>query len=85
MARDLSPEDVRSTVNKDVFDAIAYAYHEKGFSIRKQGHGYGLYCPCGGRLNFVRVDGTPRNPTWHARKIRRAVDRCPEQHDLMRT
>lgn len=75
--------EARRKLNKDVFDVVKWAVEEKNFSLRKQGHGYALYCPCGGRTGFVRVDGTPGNPTWKAKKIRRAVNHCPDQHELM--
>lgn len=77
-------EDARRKLDKDTFAVVEWAVKEKKFTLREQGHGYALYCPCGGRNPFIRVDGTPRNPTWQARKIERAVNRCPDQHELMR-
>ncbi|WP_139043257.1 hypothetical protein [Mycobacterium lentiflavum] len=74
----------RRRLHKDIFDVVQWAVEERKFTLREQGHGFALYCPCGGRAPFVRVDGTPGRPTWKARKIRRAVLHCPDQHDLMR-
>jgi hypothetical protein len=77
-------QDARRKLHKDIYDVVEYAVQERGFTLRKQGHGFALYCPCGGRSPFIRVDGTPGNPTWKARKLRRCVSQCPDQHDLMR-
>ncbi|KQH76842.1 hypothetical protein AO501_23335 [Mycobacterium gordonae] len=75
--------DARRVLHKDIFAVVQWAIDEKQFRLRKQGHAFALYCPCGGRNPFIRVDGTPRNPTWKAKTIRRSVNRCPDQHELM--
>ena len=76
-------EQARRKLNKDVYVVVHWAVNERRFTLRKQGHAYALYCPCGGRKPFIRVDGTPRNPTWYARRLKRAVNHCPDHHELM--
>lgn len=76
--------EARRTLHKDVFDVVKWAVEKKKFRLRKQGHAFALYCPCGGREPFIRVDGTPGNPTWKARRLRRSVNHCPDQHELMK-
>lgn len=53
-----------------------------GWSIREQGHRYYMLCPCGDLRGRVRVDGTPKNPGNHARRMLSAARHCPELHDL---
>jgi hypothetical protein len=77
-------DEARRTLHKDIYAVVEWAVQERKFVLRKQGHGFALYCPCGGRSPFIRVDGTPGNPTWKAKRLRRSVSHCPDQHDLMR-
>ncbi|KXP10144.1 hypothetical protein AXK60_06570 [Tsukamurella pseudospumae] len=66
-----------------VGDAILYAL-SKDWVVRDQGHGVRLYCPCGGQLGrAVSVAGTPKFPGSCAKNIRRTVDKCPDDHDLI--
>ncbi|WP_274424880.1 hypothetical protein [Chelativorans sp. YIM 93263] len=67
--------------NKDIEEAVAYA-ESKGWTWRKQGHWGRLYCPFADREGCqVGVNGTPRNPSAHARQLMRAIDRCPHENE----
>lgn len=52
----------------------------QGWTLTPSGHKYRLLCPCG--VSYVRVDGTPRDPDNHARRILREAARCPDRHQL---
>lgn len=43
--------------------------------LRKSAHWGKLYCPCG--CTTIPVSGTPRNASWHAKRIQRTAARCP--------
>ncbi|MGD0896525.1 MAG: hypothetical protein ABR915_01735 [Thermoguttaceae bacterium] len=67
--------------NKHIREAVNYAM-ERGWRLVMGGpraHIWGtLYCPHADRDGCTwKVFCTPRVPEDHARKIRRAVDRCP--------
>lgn len=51
-----------------------------GWRIRRQGHKFYLYCPCG--TGKIRIDGTPQNAVTQARRARREAARCPDNHAL---
>lgn len=53
-----------------------------GWRLIEQGHRFYLLCPCGDLRGRVRVDGTPRNPGNHARRMLREATHCPDRHDL---
>lgn len=53
-----------------------------GWRIREQGHRYYLLCPCGDPRGRIRVDGSPRNPGNHARRILSEARHCPSRHEL---
>ncbi|PJK19802.1 hypothetical protein CSX11_24175 [Mycobacterium goodii] len=72
-------------MKKEVFEVVKWAVENRRFRLRKQGHAFGLYCPCVTEdAGWIGVDGSPRNPVVHAKQIKRAVSRCPENHQLMR-
>ncbi|BDH55958.1 hypothetical protein MTP03_08970 [Tsukamurella sp. PLM1] len=78
-------QDVRNAYKgeTDLCAAVEYAMG-KGWTVRKQGHKFRLYCPCGGDLGKqFGLGGTVRNSTATARRVRRTVDRCPDRHDLI--
>ncbi|HYO17518.1 MAG TPA: hypothetical protein VES02_02470 [Dermatophilaceae bacterium] len=52
--------------------------------LRRQGHKFYLYCPCGDPQGRIRVDGTPQNPDRQARRIRSQAAHCPNDHGLDR-
>lgn len=65
--------------DKVVREAIEYLL-SKDWTLRESGHKYRLLCPCGS--GYVRVDGTPRDPDNHARRILRQAALCPDDHSL---
>ena len=65
-----------------VGDAVIYLVTQKDFIVRDQGHGVRLYCPCGPSGIQFSVNGTPKNPSGHARKVSRQGEHCPDDHDL---
>lgn len=76
--------DVRREVHKDIY-AVLEELEARGWRLRRQGHKVAMYCPCGGDVGtWLRIDGTPKNPTFKARRYRRAADHCPDAHDLIR-
>ena len=65
--------------DKDIEAAVAYA-EQLGWSVRMSGgHAWAiLFCPAAIRGGCkMSVYSTPKYPVEHARRIRRAVDRCP--------
>lgn len=63
-----------------VIDAVIGELLDKDWKIVEQGHRFRLYCPHG--KIWVRVDGTPKNPENHARRMRHEAARCPDRHEL---
>lgn len=65
--------------NKDIESAIQYAELHGWTWTTSGGHAWGiLRCPHGQRGGCqLSVWSTPRNPSMHARLIRRRVDQCP--------
>ncbi|GAA3430539.1 hypothetical protein GCM10018954_001400 [Kutzneria kofuensis] len=53
---------------------------DAGWTVVEQGHRYRMWCPC--NEMWIRVDGTPKNPEGHARRMLREAARCPDRHDL---
>ena len=71
--------------NKEIREAIAYAVVQ-GWTIKEsnaRSHSWGkIYCPsptsdcrCG-EFCITSIWSTPRNPSNHAKQIRRVVDNC---------
>jgi len=77
----VDPSGVRREVPDVIYELLLEAL-ERGWRLRREGHKFRLYCPCG--KGTIRVDGTPRSPEWAARRIRRDMARCPDRHDLDR-
>lgn len=75
----IAVSSVRREVHDEVFEVLE-EYEERGWRLRRQGHKFYFYCPCGN--SKVRIDGTPRNPSGAARRIRRELSYCPERHTL---
>ncbi|MEO1669715.1 MAG: hypothetical protein AAFR77_02845 [Cyanobacteria bacterium J06631_2] len=69
--------------NKVIRAALEYA-KQKGWRIKQGGsHAWGkIYCPYNdsecrcGEFCKISIWSTPRNPTNHAKQIRRVVDSC---------
>ncbi|ELR97524.1 hypothetical protein [Gloeocapsa sp. PCC 73106] len=74
--------------NKDIRAALEYAVR-RGWRLEKAGsHAWGkMYCPYNdsecrcGEFCIVSIWSTPKNPTNHAKQIRRVVDKCIYQED----
>lgn len=69
--------DVRHELKPQIFKVIK-KYARAGWTLRRQGHKFYFYCPCG--EDWVRVDGTPRNPDRRAKQIELEIKRCPDRH-----
>lgn len=54
----------------------------KGWRIQEQGHRFYMLCPCGDLRGRVRVDGTPKNPGNHAKRMLSEAGHCPNDHEL---
>lgn len=80
----VEPADVSGELHKDVLAAVKVLV-EAGWRLRRQGHKFYLYCPCGDGGAQLRVDGTPKNPSWQAKTLLRDARRCPGQHELLRS
>lgn len=75
----VSAQDVGREVSP-VVHRVLKELETKGWRLRRQGHKFYLYCPCG--TGRIRVDGTPQNPDSQAKRIRREAERCPQRHEL---
>lgn len=73
--------DVRAEVPPEVYRAMV-EMEKRGFRFRREGHKFRAYCPCGPGGSRVRIDGTPQNPSGHARRILRQAAHCPNRHEL---
>lgn len=75
--------------NKEIREALNYAT-QQGWTIRGAGsssHAWGMiYCPennsdCrGGQFCITSIWNTPKNPSNHAKQIRRVVDNCNQEN-----
>lgn len=75
--------DVRRELPPEVYAVLADLM-SRGWRLRRQGHKFRVYCPCGDGAGHFAINGSPRNPAAHARQLARQAARCPEQHDLDR-
>lgn len=75
----VAARSVRREVHKSIYEVLVEA-EQDGWAVRRQGHKFWLYCPCG--QGKVSVPGTPRSGDWAARRIRRDIRRCPDRHEL---
>jgi len=71
--QELSRHDVRMRLKAEVAASVLAAM-DRGWTVRVQGHGVRLYCPCG-QHGGLSVAGTPASPSNEARRIRRFVAR----------
>jgi hypothetical protein len=72
---------VRREVAPEVY-AVLVELGSRGWRVRRQGHKFRAYCPCGDNGSMVRIDGTPRSPVQHARRALREAGHCPDRHGL---
>ena len=80
-----SAASVRSEIDKEVFGVVEELMGA-GWRLRRQGHKFRIYCPCpdgDATRATIAVNGTPKNPSTHARQVRRAAAHCPDRHELM--
>jgi hypothetical protein len=61
---------------KDVRRAVE-GLLKAGWTLRKEGHGARLYCPCDTACTTIPVAGTPKNEGNLVRRINRTAQRCP--------
>lgn len=73
---------VRREIDKDVYNVLSKLV-AADWRLRRQGHKFLLYCPCGPGGTWVRVDGTPANPKNHARRIASEAAKCPDGHERL--
>lgn len=75
----------RSQLDKEVFAVVEDLVRHRGFRLRKHGHKFGLYCPWipppDDRAHFISIPGTAKNPGNAGKRILRAAQRCPGQHE----
>jgi hypothetical protein len=76
-------DEARCRLHNDIFDVVLWAVEDKNFVLIQEGDAYALNCPCGRGAPFIRVDGFPTNPSWKADRLRRSVNLCPDQHDVL--
>ena len=68
----LSPGD---HTDSDVSKVLRKWLKKSGWTLVKAGHWGRLECPCG--CTSIAVAGTPRSPTWEAKRVDRLAARCP--------
>ena len=76
------PEARRGLV-KEIYEVVEALVRDEGWWLRRQGHKYALYCPCGSEGGFVTLPGTPKNAGAAAKTVRRKTRHCPDRHGLM--
>lgn len=69
---DHKDKDIRKTLKR---------WCDRGWVLRREGHGFRLYCPCESRCTVINVGGTVSNPGRTARRIDRAAQLCPLDPD----
>lgn len=71
----VDPKDVSSEIHKDVL-AVVRVLTSSGWRLRRQGHKFYMYCPCGSDGAQLRVDGSPKSSTQRAKILARDARRC---------
>lgn len=71
----LDRAQVRTRLSKETGLAVLEAM-DQGFTVRAQGHGVKIFCPCKGP-HTRSVAGTPRNDGNEAKRVRRTILLCP--------
>lgn len=77
-----------SEVGRREVEPVTYRLLEdlvaQGWRLRRQGHKFYVFCPCGDPGGRIRIDGTPRDAETQARRARREAAHCPDDHALDR-
>jgi len=81
-ARFAEGKSVAKLHKEPLVDAAIKRLITVGWELREQGHRYYLLCPCGDPRGRIRVDGTPKNPGNHAKRMLREASHCPNEHAL---
>lgn len=71
--------DARQELKAEVYSVVKDLMANE-WRLRRQGHKFKLYCPCGAVK--LTVNGTPQNAANHAKRLRRLAAHCPDRHDL---
>jgi len=75
--------DIKSEIDKDMRPGVE-ALVAKGWRLRRQGHKFRAYCPCGHPEGQTRIDGSPKDMQRHRDRLERAAELCPDRHGLIR-
>ena len=74
--------------NKEIRAALEYAVQQGWILVEGGSHAWGkMYCPYNdsecrcGEFCITSIWSTPKNPTNHAKQIRRVVDKCIYQQE----
>lgn len=70
----------RREVDPVIYDVLV-ELTARDWRLRRQGHKFYAYCPCGDPRGKIRIDGTPQNPANQARRALRQAGHCPADHD----
>lgn len=72
---------VRRELDKVVADVVL-GLLDAGWTVVRKAHKFRVYCPCGsGDGVSIPVNGTPRDPDSHAKRIARLARHCPDSHE----
>jgi hypothetical protein len=63
--------------DKDIRKELKY-WVDRGWILRRESHGFRLYCPCSRKCTALSIGSTPANPSRTARRIRAAAQLCPK-------
>ncbi|GAA4234699.1 hypothetical protein GCM10022254_40190 [Actinomadura meridiana] len=77
VGKEAKPSDHKNKNIREVLKKLC----DLGWTLRREGHGYRLYCPCSTKCTTIPVGGTPANPSNAAMRITRAAQRCPKDPD----
>ncbi|RBQ14060.1 hypothetical protein DP939_42545 [Spongiactinospora rosea] len=72
--------DPSEHTDKDIRKTLRH-WVSLGWSLRREGHGFRLYCPCQNMCTTIPVGSTPANPGRTIRWINNAAQQCPKDAD----
>lgn len=79
----VAARDERSSMRPEMY-AVVVELEAQGWRLRRQGHGWRMYCPCGAGGAAFPIPHTPANPANVAKRLRRNAELCPNSHELVR-